>query len=215
MKTILMDPLQDESQNTVTNYSETEEDTEEYLVEKVLRKRIYKGKIQYFLKWKGYDDENNTWEPIENLNCKELIQEFEDNAKKQEIMKQQKKEAEKCSRRRTLSTFTKAGPSEGKKVKVTLKEKNKDKAAKKFEEAEKRETEEAFGDKSKSSAGEEKILEKIIAARRLNDNIEFLLKWEGIEEPEIISAKVVNKMYPQEVIQFYYERIKWQDPPAV
>merc|ERR1711963_873973 len=51
----------------------------EYEVENVVSKReTDEGKVEYLVKWKGYDASDNTWEPVENLeSSQELIDEFE------------------------------------------------------------------------------------------------------------------------------------------
>ena len=49
----------------------------EYEVEEVLDSRLKKGKLEYLVKWSGYTDEYNTWEPVSNLeNSKEAIEDF-------------------------------------------------------------------------------------------------------------------------------------------
>ena len=55
------------------------EDDEEYSVEKIVDKKCdaLNGKVQYLIKWKGYANSENTWEPIENLYCTDLIEKFE------------------------------------------------------------------------------------------------------------------------------------------
>ena len=53
------------------------EGEEEFEVEEVLDARVKRRKLEYLVRWKGYDESNNTWEPEENLgNAPAKIQDF-------------------------------------------------------------------------------------------------------------------------------------------
>lgn len=60
-------------------------------MEKVLGKRLRNNRVEYFLKWVGYDYNENTWEPEEHLKCKALLKAFEQNLLKAKHKKQNKK----------------------------------------------------------------------------------------------------------------------------
>ena len=53
-----------------------DEETEEpyYDVEKILRHRQTNNQTEYLIKWLGYPEEENTWEPRTNLNPKHVAQ---------------------------------------------------------------------------------------------------------------------------------------------
>ena len=51
----------------------------EYEVEEILDSRKYRNQLQYLIKWQGYNQGHNSWEPSTNLtHCSELIKSFHD-----------------------------------------------------------------------------------------------------------------------------------------
>jgi Chromo (CHRromatin Organisation MOdifier) domain len=49
---------------------------EHFTVEKILDSRVRRGRLQYLVKWKGYDDGHNSWEPREDVASPALVKRF-------------------------------------------------------------------------------------------------------------------------------------------
>uniref|UniRef100_A0A8C7XXM8 Chromobox homolog 5 (HP1 alpha homolog, Drosophila) n=1 Tax=Oryzias sinensis TaxID=183150 RepID=A0A8C7XXM8_9TELE len=178
-------------------------DEEEYVVEKVLDRRVVKGRVEFFLKWKGYSEKHNTWEPEKNLDCPELIAEF---------MKTYKKPGSGSATPSTGSSKVNTGSSGRSKESGSLKKKGSD---------EEEEEEEEGGSKPKKKKEEEILVargferglepEKIIGATDSCGDLMFLMKWKDSDEADLVLAKEANHKCPQIVIAFYEERLTWHE----
>ncbi|XP_068651220.1 chromo domain-containing protein LHP1-like [Aristolochia californica] len=63
-----------------------------YEIEEIRRKRIRKGKTQYLIKWRGWPESANTWEPYENLkSCIDVIEAFEESVGSKSTRKRKRK----------------------------------------------------------------------------------------------------------------------------
>merc|ERR1711863_78882 len=47
-----------------------------FAAEKISKKRLRKGKVEYLVKWQGWGPKYNTWEPEENILDPRLIEQF-------------------------------------------------------------------------------------------------------------------------------------------
>jgi len=163
--------------------SEGGEPAEEYVVEEILQKRFSGGRHEYLLKWKGYGPEDNTWEPVDNLGCPELIEAFE-----KEWAEKQKAKEKGRKRTATDSVSEAEKPKEKKKVKSASRETSRAKLT-----------------------GFDRGLEaeKIIGATDSSGELMFLMKWRDTDEADLVPARQANVKCPQVVIGFYEERLTW------
>lgn len=165
----------------------TDGEAEEFSVEKVLDRRIVKGgKVEYFLKWKGYSNDENTWEPEENLDCPDLIAQFEEQRKKKEAAASGKRSYEEKEQKKRKSTSTPT-PTQAKKK---------------------------SGVEDKKLEGFDRNLEpeRIIGATDSSGELMFLMKWKGTDDADLVPARIANEKCPQIVIKFYEERLTWHSP---
>ncbi|XP_030378703.1 chromobox protein homolog 3 [Scaptodrosophila lebanonensis] len=151
----------------------------EFSVERVEDKRTVNGRTEYYLKWKGYPRSENTWEPVENLDCPDLIAAFE------ESLKNNKKETKK-----RLSTSS-TPESIRSKRKSFMEDDGGDEQKKLI----------GFDRGLEPS--------KILGATDSSGALMFLMKWKGSDHADLVPAKVANVRCPQVVIQFYEERLTW------
>jgi hypothetical protein len=69
----------DEPEETIPDPSSLQpfEPNIEYKIEAILKKRQFRGKTKYLVRWKGYGPESDTWEPEENFgNAQEILADF-------------------------------------------------------------------------------------------------------------------------------------------
>lgn len=67
---------------------EEDEENQEYFIEEILSKRIRKGSVEYFVKWEGLADAENSWEKAQDIECSELVQDFESESRKNPLWKE-------------------------------------------------------------------------------------------------------------------------------
>jgi len=167
------------------------EQEEVYEVEKIIESRLRKGKKEYLIKWKGYDnEEDNTWEPLENLDCEDKITNFET----------KKKEAEEKEAAAGAGTGT-AAAAKGDKRKLEVSKKDEPKDKKKKDK----------DDNKPRGFARGLTAERIIGATNDPGELFFLIKWKGSDEADLVPAKEANVKIPQIVIKFYEERLNWYD----
>ncbi|XP_059618410.1 chromobox protein homolog 1-like isoform X2 [Phlebotomus argentipes] len=202
------------------NSSSDSEGENEYQVESIIDRRVKKGRVEYYIKWEGYSAEDNTWEPIDNLDCQELIEEFE--ASRPSSSKDDSKDSisskpRKSGKRKGIDDESDDESVTKKAKKIPASSDDSDKEGEteaKKEKPEKSKTKkpkstDSDNHRAKNGDTKELVPETILGATDINGPLMFLIKWKGTDKAELIPAKEANIKFPQAVIAFYEQRLIW------
>ncbi|KAG7252798.1 hypothetical protein CRUP_021036 [Coryphaenoides rupestris] len=162
---------------------------QEFLVEKIIRRRVFNGRVEYFLKWKGFTDAENTWEPQDNLDCPELIEEF--------------------LRNMHLSDKEEEPPQD-----IVLKEELSEQEAEICQQQVYREQSDCVAETQKrdmTPTGPEAYPEPecIIGSTDQHGELMFLIKWKNSSDVALLPAREASTKCPQAVVDFYERKLTW------
>ncbi|CAF0869670.1 unnamed protein product [Adineta ricciae] len=171
------------------------EQGEEFVVERIVNHRFRNGRKEYLLAWKGYSEEENTWEPHQNLDCPDLIEEYENRlVQKSRYIN----EPSTSLKRKSSIDQTPMQNKRGRPPNDSLAHRNYSKQQTSSVQSE---------EPSAFDRGFEP--EKILGATDATGELMLLVQWKGTGEADLIPARICNIKCPQVVIKFYEDRLTW------
>uniref|UniRef100_G3P093 Chromobox homolog 3b n=1 Tax=Gasterosteus aculeatus TaxID=69293 RepID=G3P093_GASAC len=153
---------------------------QDFVVEKIIRRRIFDGRAEYFLKWKGFTDAENTWEPEDNLDCPELIDEFLRNTHFPEGNEEDQRAERQLIPKEEMTEQETEIVSPGDRQSDTP---------------------------TDLSAYREP--ECIIGSTDRQGELMFLVKWKNSSDVALLPAREASARCPQVVIDFYEKKLTW------
>ncbi|XP_053182756.1 chromobox protein homolog 3b [Scomber japonicus] len=168
---------------------------QEFVVERIIRRRVSNGRVEYFLKWKGFTDAENTWEPEDNLDCPELIEEFLRNAHLSEMNEEEQSELlepEFIPKEEMTEQETEISCMQSQQQSHTV---------------------HSDGNilESDTPTNLSTYLEPecIIGSTDRQGELMFLVKWKNSDDVALLPAREASARCPQVVIDFYEQKLTW------
>nr|CAH7758281.1 unnamed protein product [Callosobruchus chinensis] len=190
----VMPKINDNSNKALRTVRSTE--TKEYAVEKIIAKRFNPKRRtwEYQVKWENFSSEDNTWEPVGNLqHCKQMVELFEEQLKKQKMekAKQQQQQAN-IAKMKARPAFTSPGSSKigspGTRPQRTSKQKALDQVKQWCGN---------ISDEDESSRGTKRQHDDVDS----DDSFEKKMKWEDLSDDSADEFKPPVKVTPKKIEQ--------------
>ncbi|XP_074595679.1 chromobox protein homolog 5-like [Brevipalpus obovatus] len=186
----------------------------EYVVENILGRRVNTAtdKVEYLIKWAGWNKKYNSWEPEENLSCPELVSKFLENHKASSSTSPTTTSNSSSKRPSQPSSSASKKKRKSEPKPGTSREKRETRGKKYHEDDESSETD--FSDPDNDPDGltgfERGLMPKGIEGVGIVDGkLMFLINWHGCRFTDILTAEEVRERCPQLVIDYYQNKIVW------
>ncbi|KAM8869896.1 chromobox protein homolog 3b isoform 2-T3 [Spinachia spinachia] len=167
---------------------------QEFVVEQIIRRRVFNGRAEYFLKWKGFTDAENTWEPEDNLDCPELIEEFLRNTRLSRRDEEGRGEQELIPKEEMTEQETEISCMQPQQQVQTV---------------------QSHGEPDDGQSDTPTDLstypepECIIGSTDRQGELMFLVKWKNSNDVALLPAREASARCPQVVIDFYEKKLTW------
>ncbi|CAF2736692.1 unnamed protein product [Rotaria sp. Silwood2] len=176
-----------------------DEGGDRFEIERIIDKRYRNDRVEYLIKWRGYPESQNTWEPSSNIEGdeeSELLAEYESYNKRQQ---QQKFNS---GTRPTMNTLSPNKRRHDEMVNNNLK---------------KRPLTTGNMQSSNTPTGFERGFEaeKVLGATDSAGELMLLVKWRHSNEADLVPARIVNVKCPALVIDFYEQHSFWTRLPKL
>ncbi|CAF1618438.1 unnamed protein product [Rotaria sp. Silwood1] len=168
-------------------------------IERIVDKRYRNDHVEYLIKWRGYPDSQNTWEPSSNI---EGAQESELLAEYEIYNKQQQQKILNSGSRSTINTLSPNKYTNDEVINNAIK---------------KRPLGTSNLQSLNTSNGFDRGFEaeKILGATDSAGELMLLVKWRHSDEADLVPARIVNVKCPRLVIEFYEQHSFWVRLPKV
>lgn len=212
---------------------EEEEEQDEYDVEAIRarRKNPKTGLFEYLVKWENYPESQNTWEPIDNLKCPDLIAAFNEQEKNKRKRNstagpssQKLQEPSEVEKKRTKKSDSdngnnKADGSSRRKGRTSKQDGDEDEDENILMEEDVADTSSTTGSNDTRDLNEQAIqrvkgfdrnlpVERIVGScTDERDQVFFFIKWKDLERLELVELKEVEQKAPHELLSWYRERL--------
>ncbi|CAF3920065.1 unnamed protein product [Adineta steineri] len=185
---------------TSTKFCMADESVERFEIERIVDKRYRNNQLEYLIKWRGYPDSQNTWEPSSNI---EGEQEADLLAEYEAFNKHQQQKIMNSGSRPAMNTQSPNKRRNDEMINSGLKKRPL-----------------GVGNNMQSvhtPTGFERGFEaeKVLGATDSAGELMLLVKWRQSDEADLVPARIVNMRCPSLVIDFYEQHSFWKRLPTL